>query len=101
VTSSNGASGGLTFEWDNDKAQRNVEKHGVSFEEAESVFEDPNFMMFRDDDHSLPGEERFVSIGLTIRGRLVVVAHTDRGDRIRIISARRARVREEKQYAVR
>jgi uncharacterized DUF497 family protein len=88
----------LGFEWDADKASKNVEKHQVSFEEAATVFDDPMFITFIDDEHSLD-EERYITIGLSSRGRLVILAHAERKDHIRIISARRATKKEERFYA--
>jgi uncharacterized DUF497 family protein len=88
----------LDFEWDADKANKNAEKHRVSFEEAATVFDDPMFITFIDSEHSV-GEERYITIGMSRRGRLLVLAHADRKDRIRIISARRATRREEQFYA--
>jgi uncharacterized DUF497 family protein len=87
----------MEFEWNSDKASRNIKKHGVSFNEAASVFADPLGMDFPDPQHSL-GESRYVMIGLSEWGRLLVVAHTERGDRIRIISARRATSQEQRFY---
>jgi uncharacterized DUF497 family protein len=89
---------GLDFEWDADKANRNVEKHRVSFEEAATVFDDPMFITFIDDEHSVD-EERHITIGLSRRGRLLMLAHVDRRDVIRILSARRATKKEEQFYA--
>ena len=88
----------LGFEWDPDKASRNAEKHHVSFEEAATVFDDPMFITFIDDEHSID-EERYITIGLSSRDRLLMLAHADRKDHIRIISARRATKKEEKFYA--
>ena len=88
----------LGFEWDSDKATKNVEKHHVSFEEAATVFDDPMFITFIDDEHSVD-EERYITIGLSSRGRLLMLAHADRKDHIRIISARRATKKEEQFYA--
>lgn len=87
----------LTFEWDESKARSNLKNHKVSFELAASVFGDPNSVTVYDDSHSQK-EERFVTIGMSDAGPLVVVCHTDRGDRIRIISARKATANEKKQY---
>jgi uncharacterized DUF497 family protein len=87
----------MDFEWDPDKATRNLAKHGVSFHEAATVFGDPLAITFFDPDHS-EDEDRFLTFGLSSAGRLLVVSHTDRGDRTRIISARRATRRERKQY---
>jgi uncharacterized DUF497 family protein len=88
---------GLAFEWDGDKAAANVSKHGVSFEEASTAFGDPLSVTVADPDHSID-ESRFVLIGRTVIGRTVVVVHTERGDNIRIISARLATRRESKDY---
>ena len=88
----------LGFEWDPDKARRNAEKHGVSFEEAATVFDDPIFITLIDDEHSID-EERYITIGLSNRGRLLILAHAEREGRIRIISARRAAKKEEQFYA--
>lgn len=77
------------FEWDDSKAASNLGKHGVSFEEAASVFFDPLAYTFDDPDHSL-GERRFVTFGFSQAGRLLAVVHAERGRSIRIISARRA-----------
>ncbi len=85
------------FEWDTNKAARNIAKHCVSFDEAKSVFNDPGFITVVDEEHSID-EERYLSIGLSESGRLVILAHTDRGGRIRIISARKATKREAKFY---
>ena len=87
----------LTFEWDLAKAESNIRKHGVSFEEATSVFGDPLAVTFCDPYHSL-AEERVISIGLSYRRRLLVVAHTSRANRLRIITARRATPRERRGY---
>jgi uncharacterized protein len=88
----------LGFEWDPSRADKNVEKHQVSFEEAATVFDDPMFITFIDDEHSID-EERYVTIGLSGNGRLLMVAHADRQNRVRIISARRATNKEEQFYA--
>ena len=87
----------LIFEWDDEKAGQNRAKHGVSFEEAATVFGDPLSLTIDDPLHS-HGEERFVTIGETIYRRVCVVVHTERGDRIRIISARLATNRERTDY---
>jgi uncharacterized DUF497 family protein len=87
----------MEFEWDPDKAARNVAKHGVSFLVAATVFGDPLAMTYFDPDHS-DDEDRFVTIGHSIMDQLLVISHTDREDRTRIISARRATRREKKQY---
>jgi uncharacterized protein len=79
----------LRFEWDPAKAVGNLAKHGVSFAEAATVFRDPLSATAPDPDHSLD-EERFITFGVSTSGRLLVVAHADRNDTIRIISARPA-----------
>ncbi len=85
------------FEWDSEKAERNQTKHDVSFEEAKTIFSDPLFITKIDDAHSID-ETRFVTMGFSKRGRLLIVAHTDRDSRIRIISARVATKSEERYY---
>ena len=87
----------MTYEWDPAKAAANVEKHHVSFEEAASVFVDPGALTFPDPDHS-DQEERWITIGRSVRQRVLFVAHVERNDRTRIISARRATRREQAQY---
>jgi uncharacterized DUF497 family protein len=87
-----------SFEWDPDKASKNVEKHHVSFDEAANVFDDPMFITLIDDEYSTD-EERYITIGLSSRGRLLMLAHADRKDHIRIISARRATKNEGQFYA--
>ena len=88
---------GLIFEWDPAKARTNVRAHQVSFEEAATVFGDPLSITISDPLHSM-GELRFIIVGRSRRGRLLVVAHTERGGRIRIINARLATRRERRQY---
>ena len=88
---------GLVFEWDSTKARTNLLDHRIDFEEAATVFGDPLSMTIPDPLHST-GEHRFIIVGQSRRGRLLVVAHTERGGRIRMISARRAVRRERKQY---
>jgi uncharacterized DUF497 family protein len=88
----------LQFEWDERKAARNMEKHQVDFDEAKTTFDDPMFISFIDDEHSLD-EERYITIGFSDRGRLLLVAHTEREGQIRIISARKATKQEEQYYA--
>ena len=85
------------FEWDPVKAASNLEKHGVSFAEAATVFFDPLSLTVPDPTHSLD-EQRFVISGLSYQGRHLVVAHADRGARIRIISARLATPSERNKY---
>jgi uncharacterized DUF497 family protein len=87
----------LRYEWDRSKAAQNLAKHGVSFEEAATVFRDPLSQTGRDPDHSMD-EERFIVFGTSVRGRLLVVAHVERGDTIRIISARPASLGERQIY---
>ncbi|MDZ8260325.1 BrnT family toxin [Nostoc sp. ChiQUE01b] len=87
----------MEFEWNSDKATLNLEKHGVSFQDAATVFNDPLSITFPDPDHSI-GESRYVIIGLSGFGQLLVVAHTDRGEKVRIISARKATPRERRFY---
>jgi uncharacterized DUF497 family protein len=79
----------MRFEWDAAKARANLRKHGVSFEEASTVFYDELAVTGSDPDHSV-GEARFVTFGVSSEQRLLVVAHADRGETIRIISARKA-----------
>jgi hypothetical protein len=87
----------LEFEWDEDKAKKNRNKHGVSFEEASSVFGDPLALTIPDPLHS-EEEDRFITLGESHHRRLLVVVSTDRGDTIRIIGARVATRRERKDY---
>ena len=87
----------MEFEWDADKAASNLSKHGVSFGEAMTVLGDALEVMIPDPVHS-DEELRFVSIGLSDAGRLLVVAYTERDPRIRIISAREAAPKERRQY---
>ena len=87
----------MEFEWDDAKATTNEQKHGVSFSEAMTVFGDPLSLTGYDPDHS-DDEDRFITMGLSTVGRLLIVSHTDRGDKIRIISARRADIDDEEAY---
>jgi len=87
----------LTFEWDARKARSNLAKHGVGFEEASTIFGDQLSLTIPDPEHSKM-EDRLVTMGSAFTGKLLVVVHTDRGDNIRIISARRASRRERKSY---
>jgi uncharacterized DUF497 family protein len=87
----------VKFEWDLQKAARNVEKHGVTFQEASTVFRDPLSATAQDPDHSF-SELRYVSIGLSMPGRLLTVAHSERRDCIRLISARVATKQERRIY---
>ncbi len=89
----------IRFEWDPIKAQRNKVKHGISFEEAQTVFYDNNALLIADPEHSNKNDNRFVMLGLSFNLRLLVVCHCYReGDIIRIISARKATKTEGKQY---
>lgn len=87
----------MDVEWDEPKARRNAAKHGVTFEEAMTVFLDPMELTVFDPDHSI-SEDRYLSVGLSNRGRLLVVGYTERGSKIRVIFARRATVREQMDY---
>jgi hypothetical protein len=88
---------GLRFEWDEQKARQNLKKHGVSFEEAATVFGDHLSMTVADPLHSTL-EQRWVTMGLTYLGRLAVVVHTNRGNVVRLVSARKVTRREKKAY---
>lgn len=87
----------MDFEWDPDTAARNLAKHRVAFSEAATVFGDPLAITFFDPGHS-DGEDRYLTFGYSTEGRLLVVSHTDRGNRNRIISARVATRRERRIY---
>ena len=87
----------LQFVWDREKAAANLRKHGVDFEEAATAFGDPLSITIPDPDHST-GEERWLLIGEGRAGRLLVVAHTERRDEIRLITARPATRRERQTY---
>jgi uncharacterized DUF497 family protein len=87
----------FTFEWDPQKGRENERKHGVSFPEAATVFGDPLSVTVPDPDHSI-GEARFLTMGMSHQQRLLVVAHADRGDVIRLISARAATRSERTAY---
>lgn len=87
----------MEFEWDTDKAHSNVEKHGISFAEAMTVFGDPLEVTIPDPDHSV-GEAGFLSPGRSEQGRLLVVSYAEREGRLRLISARKAEPRERKTY---
>lgn len=92
----------LRFEWDPQKAASNRRKHGISFEEARSVFADENGLLIDDPDHS-DEEDRFILLGVSSAARVLIVCHCYRGDDdiIRIISARRATSSEREQYTAR
>ncbi len=87
----------LTFEWNEKKADDNLRKHGVSFDEAKTVFNDPFSVTIYDPDHS-SDEQRYIDIGLSSKGRLIVVSYSERGETIRIISSREATKREQGEY---
>lgn len=87
----------INFEWDFKKAIRNRQKHRVDFKEAATVFRDRLGITIYDPDHS-DQEDRFITIGASDVGRFIMVSHTDRGDRIRIISARELTRKERKEY---
>jgi len=87
----------MNFEWDPQKAASNQRKHGVSFQEAASVLSDSLSITYHDPDHSIM-ERRFITVGMAQSGQVLMVAHTDRGDNIRIISARRTTRQERKYY---
>lgn len=86
----------MEFEWNPEKAVTNLRKHNISFQEAATVFDDSLSVTFPDPDHSI-GEDRYVIIGMSRLGELLVISHTDRENRTRIISARRA-TRQEKRF---
>lgn len=88
---------GLFFEWDSNKAESNIIKHKVSFEEASTIFADNYSITIDDPIHSL-SEKRFITIGLSANHRVLVVIHTKRAKKIRIISARKASTKEKQQY---
>lgn len=87
----------MRFEWDPEKAAHNRKKHGVTFEEAQTVFEDDLFIVFGDPDHSM-NEKRYLIMGQSKSGELLVVSYTERSRWIRLISARPATRRERKAY---
>ena len=87
----------MRFEWNPDKARRNFLKHGISFREAITTFRDPLSVTYPDPDHSFR-ERRYVIIGLSSEGRILIVSHTERVSRIRIISARKATRNEQRFY---
>ena len=87
----------LTFEWHEEKAERNLKKHGVGFHEARTVFNDPSAITVPDPEHSAQ-EDRWVEIGRSARGRVLVVVYTERGMNIRLISSRPAAKAEREMY---
>jgi len=87
----------VRFEWDPDKAARNLKAHGISFEEAASVFGNPLAVTFFDPDHS-ENEDRYLTFGESQENRLLAVVHTDREEAVRLISAREVTRQERRQY---
>jgi uncharacterized DUF497 family protein len=87
----------MEFEWDPDKSKANLKKHGISFHEASTVFGDPLAISFNDPDHSI-GEHRFLTFGYSGMNQLLVIVHTERHGKTRIISARRATRQEREIY---
>ncbi len=87
----------LVFEWDEVKAKANFKKHKVSFEEGKTIFNDPLLFTFPDNKHSAD-EERYVNVGLSANGRILILTHTERQGKIRIISCRKATPRERSFY---
>jgi uncharacterized protein len=87
----------LTFEWDEVKAIASFKKHKVSFEEGKTIFNDACVCTFPDSEHSAD-EGRYINIGLSVRGRVLILTHTERRDKIRIISCRKATMRERRFY---
>lgn len=87
----------MRFEWDGKKAATNLAKHGVSFEEAKTVFDDPLYIDFYDPDHA-EAEARYLIVGVSSQRRLLIVSYTERGDSIRLISARTVTQRERQVY---
>jgi hypothetical protein len=87
----------LDFEWDQFKSRQNTKKHGVSFREGATAFADKFSFTIFDPEHSI-GEHRFLLLGRSSSGNLLVISHTERGDRIRIINVRRATKRERELY---
>lgn len=88
---------GIDFEWDPEKAAQNLRKHRVAFEEAATVFRDALSVTAPDPDHSIE-EDRFITVGVSMQGKRLMIAHTERGSYIRIISARELTPRERRQY---
>lgn len=87
----------LSFEWDEEKAKANLKKHRVGFDEAATVFTDPYSLTIHDPDHSAD-EQRYIDIGTSDNGRVLVVAYTERGSNIRIVSCRKVTPSERKLY---
>ena len=87
----------MVFEWDRNKAESNLLKHGVSFDEARTVFDDIVYLDFYDPDHSYD-EHRYIIVGQSVLNRLLIVSYTERGNVIRLISARKATRKERETY---
>ena len=87
----------LSFEWDEEKAKANLKKHRVGFDEAATVFTDSYSLTVHDPDHSVD-EQRYIDIGASDKGRMLVVVYTERGSNIRIVSCRKATPSERKLY---
>ena len=87
----------MQFDWDKNKAERNLSKHEVSFEEAQTVFDDPLYVDFYDPEHS-EDEDRYLLVGQSNRGRLLIISYTERGNLIRLISAREVTKTERETY---
>jgi uncharacterized DUF497 family protein len=87
----------LTFEWDDVKARKNFKKHKVAFDEGKTIFSDPFLLTFPDVDSS-EEEERYINIGVSAKDRILVLIHTERHGKIRIISCRKATAHERKYY---
>ena len=87
----------LIFEWNENKANENLKKHGVSFDEAKTVFNDPFSVTIYDPDHSID-KDRYIDIGLSSKGRLIVVSYLEQDGKIRIISSRKATKKEKRDY---
>jgi uncharacterized DUF497 family protein len=87
----------MKFEWDENKAAANLAKHDVTFEEAETIFEDPLYIDFYDPDHS-QDEHRYIMIGLSNQGRLLLTSYTEHNDTVRLISARELTRTERESY---
>lgn len=87
----------MNFSWDRLKAEKNLKKHGVSFEEAATAFEDQLQTAFPDDAHS-QGEQRYTLLAASIQGRILAISYTERGDTIRIVTAREATRLEVEEY---
>jgi len=87
----------MQFEWDEEKAKINIKKHKVGFQEAKSVFGDPLSITIDDPDHSKE-EQRFIDVGTSASGKLLVIVYTERGNKIRIISCRKATPTERRKY---